>query len=176
MGQISIGAMQVVLAASSLVSTPISAQASEDSRSDCAAYETSPVKGEDPQLYVACGKYAVTLGSVDSYELVQLPGLRSAMVVTTLEGSQRAFLVIEDGAEGVALEEITGTIARAAGRGAKSDISGIQLDLGSAATGLMSAVSSSTGATGVDSVTIDLPALVGRSRAVRGKAQPKGDQ
>lgn len=177
MGRISIGALQVLSAAGFLfVGTPILAQIPEGAGSACAPIEISPVEGEGPQLYIVCGKYAVTLGSVDSYEFTQVPALRSAVIVTTLEGSRRAFLVIEHGEEGVALEEITGAIARKAGRGARSDIDGIQLNLRSAPTGLMAAAVRSADANGADSVTIDLSALVERSRAVRGETQPKDHQ
>lgn len=175
MGRISIGALQVLSAAGFLfVSTPILAQTSEGAGTACAPSEISPVEGEDPKLYIACGKYAVTLGSVDSYEFTQVPALRSAVVVTTLEGSRRVFLVIEHGEEGVALEEITGAIARKAGRGARSDIEDIQLNLGSAPTGLMAAAVRSPEANDAASVTIDLATLVERARAV--KMQPRGHQ
>lgn len=167
-------AKTLILACCLFAASALQAQAAGSNAAVCSAFEISPVEGEAPQLAVACGSQGVSLGNVDSYELVQFPALDATVIVTTLDSAQRAFLLIKNGEDSVALEEITTAIAQDAGRGALSNIAGIRLDYGNAATGLITAAINSASANSNPSVAIDIAAMVERSRAVRMQAAPAG--
>ncbi len=124
-------------------------------------------------LQIVCGNAGAVLGQVEDYELTQLPALNAAVVVTTIEGSRRVWLVMDNGEKSLALEEITGTIARAAGRGAGSDIDGLDLNLGKGANGQITAAIMSSRNQAEKNVqgSVDLAQLVERARDVR-KSEP----
>ncbi|QSB44353.1 hypothetical protein IDJ81_13710 [Tsuneonella flava] len=175
MGRFSVGILQVLIAAGcGLASNSVAAQAIEDEARPCEALEAAPVEDQDTQLYVVCGSNAVTLGHVDSYEITQIPQLASAAIVTRLEGLVRAFLVMDNGSDGLALEEITGIITDAAGHGAQSDIVGIEANFGTSTIDVGSAAMNMTRGDAASAVVVDLVALAERSRAVRGNSQDKG--
>lgn len=159
-----------------LAANSLQAQVPRSEAAVCSAHEITPIEGEPAQLAIACGGRGVSLGSVDSYELVQFPALNAAVVVTDFDSAKRAFLLIRSGEKDVALEEITTVISLKAGRGAQSNIAGISLDYGSATTGLIRAAVNSAGANGNAPISIDFAAMVERSRAVRMQAAPAGGE
>ncbi len=144
------------------------AQAPASNAVVCSALEAAPIKNEAPRLSVVCGRYGVTLGSVDRYELVQFPALDAAVVVTTFEGTQRVFLLIKNPDESVALEELTSAITLELGRGVRSTIVGFRLDFENAAMGRMVATDASAEAKGAPPVAIDIAAMIAQSRSMRG--------
>ena len=139
--------------------------------STCEAIEAPIEEGGEAFLQVTCGTSGVILGRVDDHELVQIPSLDAAVAVTELAGTRRAWLIMHDNGSGIALEEITGTIARLAGRGASRDIKGLVIDFGDLNTGLLTAA---VRAQGQVPVTLDLASLIERSRALRGSAAAGG--
>lgn len=152
-----------------LAASVLHAQGKPSGEEVCSAFVTSPVESEPPKLSFACGAYGVTLGSFDRYELVQFPALDAAVVITSLEGAQRVFLLIKNPDESVALEELTSAITLEMGRGVQSSIVGARLDLGSAALGRMTAADPSAEAKGLPPATIDIAAIISHSRAMRGQ-------
>lgn len=164
MGWISCKKLGLAVAAGVLAASGAQAQ---DAAPVCEAGVGPLEEGGEAYLRVACGGKGVILGQVDDYQLVQLPSLGSTVALTTLEGSRRAWLIMKDDKGDLALEEITGTIARLAGRGARRDIDGLELDFSQINTGQLTAAirSPNGGAAG-----LDLAAMVERSRAVRNTA------
>lgn len=143
----------------------------------CRAVESAPDSNDVRPLVVACGQGGVSLGPVDAYELIRLPALRAAVVVTSFDRSRRVWLITSEGGRELGLEEITGTIARAAGRGASLRLDGLELDFGDGATGQLTAGIMSVRAEGGGaSSKIDLTKLVARMRAVRAGARAKSDK
>ena len=169
-------ALPLAFAAFLMATSSLHAQASQSPAVVCSAFQSSPVDDLPSQLNVICGQYAVSLGTVDSYELVQFPAIEAAVAVTTLDGVQRAFLLIRNEDGGVALEEITTAIAQQAGRGVQPSISGIRLAFDNAVTGVMTATVNSAGANSNAPVSIDIAAMVERSRAVHAQSKPLADQ
>lgn len=164
-----------VLAGLSFHSESLLAQA--DVASPCKTYLGSLDEGGAEVLQIVCGNAAAVLGQVDDYELVDLPALDAAIVVTTLNQSRRVWLAMPDGDKALILEELTGTMARAAGRGATANIEGIDLNLDQIAAGQLAAsvVSQQSGIAseavqGSDAVAnVDFAKLVARARATHGE-------
>jgi hypothetical protein len=152
-----------------LAASVLHAQGKPSGEEVCSAFDTFPVENEPPKLSVACGTYGVTLGTFDRYELVQFPDFDAAVVITSLEGAQRVFLLIKNPDESVALEEVTSAITLEMGRGVQSSIVGARLDLGSATLGRMTAADPSAEAKGLPPATIDIAAIISHSRAMRGQ-------
>lgn len=143
------------------------AQSQAPAAATCEATEAPIEEGGAAYLQVACGQAGVILGQVDSHELVLLPSLDAAVAVTELAGTRRAWLIMHEDGSSIALEEITGAIARLAGRGASRNMRGLVIDFGDLNTGLLTA---SVNAQGQVPVTLDLASLIERSRALRGSA------
>ena len=134
----------------------------------CEASVAPLEEGGEAYLQVVCGTRGVILGQVDAHELIQVPSLRAAVAVTTLGGTKRAWLIMVNDDESVALEEITGTIARLGGRGARRDITGLDIEIEGLNTGQLTAlVRRQSG----DAVSLDIAAMVARSREVRGRGR-----
>ena len=135
----------------------------------CAAANELFEGAAETVLVVSCKGAGAILGSVDGYELFQLPGLAAAVVVTERDTSRRAWLIIHQDDGPLQVEEITNTIARLAGRGARADIDGIELDFGQGGAGrLVGAIrSASRNTEGGGEVAIDFSELITRSRQVR---------
>lgn len=158
-----------------LFSSPVAAQS--EASPLCRAFQSAPASDGPELLYVACGAAGAVLGAADSYQLIQLPALKAAVAVTELHGSRRAWLVMRDDERSLSVEEITGTIARIAGRGASFNIDGLDLDFGPASTGQLTAtiMSSKKGEAAQSAGAIDLAQLVARSRSLRAAgAAPAG--
>lgn len=172
MGRVVLG-LSPLIAGGLLLSVPVHAQATAGNSSVCFASEYRVSEVHSSQLFVACGPYGVTLGSVDDYEIIQLPALEAALVITTLDEARRVWLVTKNGESDPSLEEITGTIEFRAGRGVGSGIEGVDLDFGAAAAGLLTATTKSQGAVNGKSVTVNLFQMVQRSRDLR-NAVPTG--
>lgn len=82
-----------------------------------------------PTLIAVCGKRAITLGHVDNFD-VQRHGPSGAIVVTIeTTGERRVLLVRPDGPKGALLEDLTGDIAKAAGRASDLGLEGLEVDL-----------------------------------------------
>ncbi len=128
-------------------------------------------------LQVVCGNAGTVLGQVDDYELVELPDEQAAVVTTSYEGSKRVWLVMQSGDNSLALEEITGTIARAAGVEASTNLDGVDLDFAKGATEPLNIGIASPGNLigTVSSDGVDLSQLVDRARAVRA-SEPLSDE
>ncbi len=138
--------------------------------SPCKAFTIPVVEGGPEMLHVVCGNAGTILGQVDNYDLTQLPDLQAAVVTTSVEGSRRIWLVMKNEDNSLALEEITGTIARAAGREAGADVEGLDLDFGKGATGQLTANVMSSGNSVEASSTdgaVDFSQLVERARTIR---------
>ena len=133
----------------------------------CEATEIVAEEDVEPNLQIACGTAGLMLGRTDTHELIQLPSLDAAVVLTTRRNMRRAWLVMKDADGSLALEEITGTIARLGGRGARRDIDGLEIGFEDLNTGRLTAMVRSQGR---DGVTLDIAGLVERSRASRGNA------
>lgn len=156
------------------------APSGSNSPTRCRGIEQTTVSGAEPELHVVCGQAGTMLGPVDGFEIADLPALRSAVVVTTLYGSKRAWLLMQEDERLLAVEEITGTIARAMGRGPQRKIDDLDLDLGRGAAGLLTAalkqgVQRPEGSSAPVTTEIDLAALVARSRQVRGADSVTGE-
>ena len=82
----------------------------------CQALEVATEEVGASILYIICDGTATGLGVVHSYELTNLPDLNAAVAVTTLDGTDRAWILVRG--DGVpALEEITGSIGGISGAG-----------------------------------------------------------
>ena len=148
-----------------LSASSVQAQSQTDGSSNvCEAAEVVLAEGIETELQIACGTAAVMLGRTDSHELIQLPSLNAAVALTVRQGTRRAWLVMKDPDGSLALEEITGTLARIGGRGARRDIDGMDIIFEDLNTGRLTALVRSQGR---NDVTLDLAGMVGRSRAAR---------
>lgn len=164
------GAAALALQAEATAAQPTPGAGSAPS---CEGFEQPPSAGLEPVLHVVCGRAGTMLGPVDAFEMVDLPALRSAVVVSTLHGSKRVWLVMQEGDRVLAVEEITGTVARSMGRGPHRRIDDLDLDLGRGAAGLLTAslkpgTQRPGGASAPTRADIDLAGLVARARQVRG--------
>lgn len=110
-------------------------------RSDAATAKAPQV------LWANCGGRGLLLGSAQTYEALFNPALQ-AMLVDLQNGSDRRLLLITMQPSGVPrLEDLSGQVALAAGRGPISALTGIAIDSSSfAATGTV-AVSGGTSET-----------------------------
>ena len=161
----------LLAASSALAATGVQAQGRAEPV--CTAAELPLEEGGEPYLRVSCGRMAVALGRVESYQLVQLPSLRSALVVTRSTGMRRAWLVMDNGDEGIALEEITGTITKLSGRGGQRDLSDLTLEYDDINRGqLTAAIRRPNG----ELASLDLGAMVTRSREVAKQSKKAGGE
>jgi len=128
-------------------------------------------------LLIDCGGAAAMLGQADAVDIENLPDLASAVVVASLGGTRRAWLVMREGERSLTVEEITGTIARAAGRGASARLDRLQLGYPGGEDGQTRRNVMSVRLPGAQPMQgeVDLARLVERSRAVRAAA-PTTDQ
>lgn len=144
----------------------------------CRAFEEAIEPGGPRVLQVVCAKAGTVLGRVDAYQMSPLPALKAAVVVASLDRSRRVWLVTSEGERSLGVEEITGTIARAAGRGASTRLDGLELGFGDGATGQLTAGIMSVrdrkrgGAAG----QVDLGQLVARMRAIRASSPSRSGE
>ncbi len=122
----------------------------------------------EPSLVATCGKQSFPLGPIDSFRVVDLPHLGSSLVVTSKDGERRIWLLIGLDAGVFVREDISGVVARSAGRGASRNLKGLEIEIdGKGAEGELRALvgagarSGSSGQGGVD-----LRDIVARARAV----------
>ncbi|PZO66890.1 MAG: hypothetical protein DI636_10530 [Pelagerythrobacter marensis] len=148
---------------------------SEQARPRCTGFERALAEGGAPQLHVVCGGAGVLLGPVDQHTIADLPSLQSSVVVTRLNGTQRVWLLMPEDDRRIAVEEITNTIAREAGRGPRGNIDDLDVDLSQGGAGRLTAAlrrsalqqGAAERRVSAAGTEIDLTAMVTRSRAIR---------
>jgi hypothetical protein len=89
-----------------------------------------PNEDIDGQLFAVCKGKAFVLGHADFYVLVENPGLEATIVDLIRNGERRVLMISFPKGEPL-LEDITGTLAKSAGRGAMSGLKDVQLDFSS---------------------------------------------
>ena len=165
----------VVVGAASLSLLPASADAQPAGPSPlCRSFERTYGNDDRPMLHVSCGEAGAVLGAADDHRLYGLPALKAAVIVTVFNGERRVWLVM-DGDDGtLAVEELSGTIARAAGRGASGRLDDLEFGFGSDAPGRQNAavMSFRNRGEGGGAGEIDIGQLIARAREVRGAARP----
>jgi hypothetical protein len=128
-----------------LAATPVGAQAGTPSAGEAAfadaqgrgprpmcMFRTEPPSEGVPQqrLYANCGGRGLPLGPAQTYEAFANPALK-ATLVDLRNGEDRRILLISLGDDGVPLvEDLSGQLALAAGRGPMSELADVKLDLG----------------------------------------------
>lgn len=88
------------------------------------AFEAGP-----QEVVVGCDGYGFSLGRADSYRSKTSRALQALAVVTQLGNEQRVWLISRRDGTSPLLEEITGSLARSAGRGEVFGLDGIEVDL-----------------------------------------------
>ena len=151
---------------SAAIPSSLVAQKADRQGASCQGSVAPLEKGGKSFLQIVCAEKVVILGQADSYELIELPSLDAAVTISTFQGSQRAWLIIKE-IDGLALEEITGTIARLGGRGAQRDLDGLTVEFGELNLGQVNA---SVRSQGRNAVALDFTGMVARSRSARASA------
>lgn len=137
-------------------------------------------RSSDGNLVVVCGETGFLLGRPSRYSLVALPSQEGTIVDTSYGDDRRVWLVTGLGNGEFVLEEISGAIAGAAGRGTTLNLLGVSIDLEPASNGRAIAVSKSDGSEKALSASIDISALAAQTRRARSgaaavSAQETGD-
>lgn len=124
----------VSLASAALIQMPANAQpkaGQEISQLKEGVCRVFAAHGPDPalqELHASCGARGLTLGTFSSFEVVNSKDL-SAMLVDVRRGNERRIFMLSISAGQPLLEDLTGQIALASGRGPMSELSGLDLDL-----------------------------------------------
>jgi hypothetical protein len=85
--------------------------------------------GSSTQVLALCGGYGLLLGPADTFEVYRNEGL-AAMLVDLRRGSDRRVLLISlQGESPPLLEDLSGQISMAAGRGPMSPLEGVGIDV-----------------------------------------------
>jgi hypothetical protein len=94
----------------------------------CDVFAQPATDGQAPVLIANCSGEGFLLGSADSYQVLQNAALRATIVDIT-QGTERRVLMLSYDNHKPLLEDITGSLALAAGRSAMSGINGLDIDL-----------------------------------------------
>ena len=127
-------------------------------------------RSSDGNLVVVCGETGFLLGHPIRYSLVALPSQEGTIVDTAYGDDRRLWLVTSLGGGEFVLEEISGAIASAAGRGTTLNLAGVSIDLEPASSGRAIAVSKSDSSDKALSVSVDISALAAQTRQARSDA------
>jgi hypothetical protein len=121
----------------------------------CAVHEQERTDEKLPVLIADCGGQGFLLGPAESYTVLQNPQLH-ATLVDIVRGNTRRVLMLSYENGRPLLEDITGDLALAAGRGVMSGIKGLDVDPGTfAQDGTISVRPAAS-----DEVRTDTPATV----------------
>lgn len=112
--------------------TPAAAQSTNTAEVPSQLCRVSAVEGPAgpvQDLRASCGGRGLILGRITSFEAIPNEGLHATLVDARL-GSERRVLLLSIKEDGQPLvEDLTGQVALAAGRGPMSGIDGVELDL-----------------------------------------------
>jgi hypothetical protein len=103
------------------------------------------------QLTAACRDNALVLGPADAWEVVENQTLEATIIDLTWSGERRVFMISFHDGEPL-LEDLGGTLARSAGRGARADLTGLEIDFSSFAED--------------SKVKVEAPAVEGRAQSL----------
>lgn len=84
---------------------------------------------EGALLFGVCGKSAVMFGPVSSYEAALNKETGAAVALIERDGEQRLLMVSPNGEASALLEDLTGDVARKAGRIADGGMAGLTVDM-----------------------------------------------
>lgn len=94
----------------------------------CVVVSTTAVEGQAQTLTAVCGTQGIVLGRADSYQVQTNEVLPATLVDLTWNGNRRILMVSYPDGQPL-LEDLSGTLALAAGRGPMSDLKGLDMDL-----------------------------------------------
>lgn len=95
----------------------------------CRVFAVKRAEGPVQDLHAGCRGVGVMLGPVTAYEVIGNDALQATLIDARL-GTERRVLLLSLQADGQPLvENLTGQLALAAGRGPASEIEGVELDL-----------------------------------------------
>lgn len=126
----------LLIGAGLLLTTPGAAQRAGETSSvadvagrPCNVFAVKGTEGRPQELRAKCKDRGLALGRVTAFEAIFSEQSQATLIDAHL-GDQRRVLLVTVRNDGTPLaEDLTGQIARAAGRGPMSDIAGIELDL-----------------------------------------------
>lgn len=122
-----LAAICVSLAAAAQGAEPSSA---EPSSQMCQVFAVDGAEGGAQELRATCNGRGLILGEASDYRTAYNEALKATLVDMRLDGERRLLLItIQD--DGLPLlEDLSGQIALAAGRGPMSELDGLEIDLG----------------------------------------------
>jgi hypothetical protein len=164
----------VALSALGLVlSVPAAAQEQDPSANaglssePCRVFATDGAEGEAKRLWANCRGRGVILGPVTRFQAIVNEGLQATLVDTRFGSEQRVLLLsIQDDGQPL-VEDLSGQIALAAGRGPLSEITGLEIDLGGFAEGGRLSVRADPQAASQQAAQLDLGRQIAAERARR---------
>jgi hypothetical protein len=161
----------VVAAGTAFAVSPAAAQAVDETEGKVASLDCSasmrPLRTDGSEvLQLACGGTGFLLGPASEYTVHPVPLAGATVVDQRYEDDRRVWLVTTGDDGQPHLEEISGSIAWAAGRRGSSDLTDIALDLAELETsGVIRLTSTAEGLAGV--AAVDVAALASRAREAR---------
>lgn len=117
-----------------LAASPAAAQeappvVADDATSPCRVAAIDGGERRPRELRASCREYGLMLGPVSEYQVIASESLEATLVDARLGGDRRVLLLsIQMDGQPPLIEDLTGQIARAAGRGPMSAIDGVELD------------------------------------------------
>jgi hypothetical protein len=100
----------------------------------CRIVAVQELKDKPRQLHAVCRGIALRLGPVSEFESINNEALQATLIDAHIGSSRRVLLVTLQDVGRPLLEDLTGQIAFAAGRGPSSNIDGVELDFKQFAT------------------------------------------
>lgn len=104
-------------------------QAVPDHDGPCRVFAFDAPGGDVKDLRAGCGGHGLILGPVTSFEAIANEALQATLVDMHLGSSRRVVLLTMPADGQPLLEDLTGQLALAAGRGPMSELEGVELDL-----------------------------------------------
>jgi hypothetical protein len=105
-------------------------RAPADTGGPCMIFATESRNEGVSDVRAACGGHGIVLGAATGYEAITSEDLQATLVDLRLGSLRRVVLLTLQSDGQPLLEDLTGQLALAAGRGPMSDLEGVELDLG----------------------------------------------
>jgi hypothetical protein len=129
-GALTAGGFIALLACAAPAPAQTPATVAAPSSQFCRVFALDAPSGQPRELRAACRDRGIMLGLASQFQVIVNEALRATLVDIRWEGQRRLLLLsmLDDGAPLV--EDLTGQLALAAGRGPMSSLEGVEIDLG----------------------------------------------
>jgi hypothetical protein len=141
----------------------------------CRIFASEPAQDQPRELVASCRGHGLLLGSATRFEAIDSEALQATLVDIQLGSERRILLLSFPEGDRPLVEDLSGQIALAAGRGPMSELAGVELDLKSFARGGEIRVQGrpeDTGRARTDRINLGQQVALERSRRMAAASNP----